>query len=804
MKTIVFSARGLLAVVACAAVAWVAVQAGEPTGKNGKVVYDPFSDLHQALPEATKPVPLPGAVIAVNPLELSQVLLPASAAVGWPGIAAVNPPDIPTPPDIPKLDIKDARPKINLDGFKQKPARADAKDIKDVIEFAVLVEPKEAKRGQTVRVTVVGIPALHWHAFALTMRAKDQVGKSGTLRFGNTPSFQALAPVEESQPEWHIDPDLKTGAWLHNKAFSWSFDVLILGNAAPGTQDFPFVASVQVCEKSCITGSFDLKVLITVLTSDAVPVTDDIKKRMQEKLPTLDTETPKTTATTIAPMERDHSASMARILKQIQPVGGYDSEESVIAFMLAGMFWGFISLITPCVFPMIPITVSFFLKQSEKEHHKPVTMAVVYCGTIVVVLTIAAAALLNFFRVLSISPYMNYGLGLLFIVFALSLFGMYDIELPSFLGRFTSEREGKGGLVGTVFMALTFTIISFACVAPFLGGFGGTAATVQRPWWHTLLGGLAFSATFAAPFFILALFPTLLKAMPKSGAWLNSVKVVMGFLELAAALKFFRAGELVNSSTGTSLFTYDFVLGLWIALSILCGLYLLGIFRLPHDSPVENLSVPRMLFSFVFLGLGLYMMPALFSPPPEEGPPRPDGAVYAWVNSFLLPESRPGKGEVWTGNLEYAVQQAREYRQKTGQAKLIFVDFTGATCTNCKINEQNVFSKGEVRKLFQPYILVQLYTDTVPIEFYSPEDRAQFKNDNTRQVNDAEVVNAGFQKKAFNDARLPLYVIFEPMLDGTIKTVGVYREGLINNQAEFAEFLRKPQAQIANGVRAGL
>src|SRR5207249_6079123 len=142
-----------------------------------------------------------------------------------------------------------------------------------------------------------------------------------------------------------------------------------------------------------------------------------------------------------------------------------------------------------CVFPMIPITVSFFLKQSEKQHHRPLTMAGVYCLTIVVVLTIAAVALLSLFREFSTNPYMNFGLGALFVFFALSLFGMYEIELPSFLARFTSAREGQGGLVGTMFMALTFTIISFACVAPFLGGFGGTAAAA-RPIWHNLLGGL--------------------------------------------------------------------------------------------------------------------------------------------------------------------------------------------------------------------------------------------------------------------------------------------------------------------------
>src|SRR5204863_3695042 len=136
-------------------------------------------------------------------------------------------------------------------------------------------------------------------------------------------------------------------------------------------------------------------------------------------------------------------------------------------------------------------------------------------------------AFLSFFRWLSVNPLMNFALGGLFIFFALSLFGMYEIELPSGLARFTSAREGQGGLVGTMFMALTFTIISFACVAPFLGGFGGTSAGSQISLLDRVLGGFAFAVTFASPFFVLALFPTLLKKLPRSGSWLNSVKVVM-------------------------------------------------------------------------------------------------------------------------------------------------------------------------------------------------------------------------------------------------------------------------------------
>src|SRR5205814_5092563 len=169
------------------------------------------------------------------------------------------------------------------------------------------------------------------------------------------------------------------------------------------------------------------------------------------------------------------------------------------------------------------------------------------------------------------------------------------IERAAFhLQQSTANRSSVGGIVGTVFMAISFTIVSFTCVAPFLGGFGGMASSGQFRTWELILGAMAFSGTFAAPFFVLVLFPSLLRKLPKSGGWLNSVKVVMGFLELAAALKFFRAGELILRPVPT-LFTFDLVLGMWVALALLCGFYLINLFRLGHDEPLESVSVPRFL-----------------------------------------------------------------------------------------------------------------------------------------------------------------------------------------------------------------
>jgi thiol:disulfide interchange protein DsbD len=384
----------------------------------------------------------------------------------------------------------------------------------------------------------------------------------------------------------------------------------------------------------------------------------------------------------------------------------------------------------------------------------------------------------------SVNPVMNLGLGGLFVVFALSLFGMYEIGLPAGLAQFTSAREGQGGLVGTMFMALTFTIISFACVAPFLGGFGGTAAGSHLTLAQRFLGGAAFSSTFAAPFFVLALFPGLLKRLPQSGAWLNSVKVVMGFLELAAALKFFRAGELVLLPTPV-LFTYDLVLALYIGIGLLCGLYLLGVYRLPHDTPLEHLGVSRMLFGLGFLALSAYLTPALFQAPGagEGQRSRPDGAVFAWVDSFLLPQETSDLP--WLGDLEGGLAEAR------ASHRLVFLDFTGVTCTNCKINEANVFSRPEVRTLLKQFVLVQLHTDKVPDRFYSLAERKSFGGGTSRQRADA-ARNLALERQQFNTEQLPLYVVVRPLGDGSFREVARYDEGKINDEAAFLRFLNTP------------
>jgi thiol:disulfide interchange protein len=428
-----------------------------------------------------------------------------------------------------------------------------------------------------------------------------------------------------------------------------------------------------------------------------------------------------------------------------------------------------------------------------RKGYSPVLLAAVYSSTIALVLTITGVLLSGLVQQFSSHWTTNLILGGLFFFFALSLFGMYDIVLPSSLGRLTSSGEGRGGLVGVVFMALTFTVISFACVAPFYGGFIGLSASASSAgdWLKLVLGALAFSVTFALPFFVLAIFPSLLKTLPKSGSWLNTVKVVMGFLEVAAAFKFLRAAELNLYQGKTEFLTYDLVLGVFIALSFACGLYLLGVYRLPHDHGAhETLGVPRLMFSLVFIGLAFYMLPALFTRANGEQQ-RPGGTVFAWIDAFLLPEDEgPATGSAvastsdrlaWGGDLADAL--------KMGEAenKLVFLDFTATTCTNCKYNERYVFTKPDVKGLLRRYVLVHLYTDNVPADYHSTTTGAQ---------------NHEFQKDVFRDVQLPLYAIVKAKADGGYEVLGQYNEGKINNVAGFARFLHEPLAGPGPDARA--
>jgi len=672
-----------------------------------------------------------------------------------------------------------------------------ANDFDDVGSITAEFTPKQAKPGQVVDLKLTVAPKSGWHTYPTAASAKQDYlnrvkpeytapkpGKPG-------PSMIVVGPVKDPAGAETVIKPGEPALLEYKQPATWNLKVVVSPKATAGTHPFDWNGfAIQICKEQCFnarTKNFPQLALDVLPGSEPVPAEyeAEVKAALGE---------------TAAPpkVEVKEESPGDRITKKHLPLEQYQSrlnevlasldkqtvkrEGGIATLLLTAMFWGLVSLATPCVFPMIPITVSLFLKQSNQSAGGAVKLAAVYSLTIIIVLGFSAITLLSVFYKLSVHPVTNVLLGALFIVFALSLFGMYEIVLPNSLLRAAESRRKQGGMIGTVFGAIAFSIVSFTCVAPFLGGFAGMVSSGQYSQVELVLAGLAFASAFAAPFFLLALFPSLLKKLPKSGGWLDSVKVVMGFLEVAAALKFFRTAEIRWLGTPTY-FTYDLVLAGWVVIAAACGLYLLNVYRLPHDEEKPNIGVPRLMIALMFLGLSVYLIPGMFKQPNGESQ-RPRGIVFAWIDAFLLPE-QTGTGDEfrWGVDLPGAIEKARE-EGATGIPKYVFVDFTGVTCSNCKANEREVFPKPQVAKLMKKYSLVQLYTDDVPAEFYSGSP-------DQRDLKEEGEANGLFQDKAFGTSQLPLYVILQPTPTGA-KVVGVYSEGKINNVEAFTQFLEAP------------
>lgn len=698
--------------------------------------------------------------------------------------------------------------------------------VHDIADVTFEVVPPKAKRGETVTAQLTIVPKKGAYTYPFFPKDPAQSSKNDLGKLSVTADYVFLPGVTDppgaKEKPREVDPGKTDQYYPELVPTVWKFSVVVPKAAAAGKKVLTLGdgTRLQVCnESNCFYLSRDElpKAELEVLDAEAAnPSAADLSAA--EKLlgggpargdPPPGPAGPNPAAPAPSAGAAGPAGESGR--KPARPLDEYQLELDVIranlvadgaggaadptgkpapqglgGFLATAALWGLISLVTPCVFPMIPITVSIFLKQAHGSLRERLKLAGVYSLTIITVLGFSAFALLKFMAALAAHPATNIALGVLFFVLALSLFGMYELTLPNVLVRRLQTKQAKGGVIGTVFGALAFTVISFTCVAPFLGGFAGISAAsagegslVGIPTTREVLGGLAFATAFAAPFFVLALVPGLLKALPRSGGWLDSVKVVMGFLELAAALKFLRTAEL-RLLPSPEYFTYDLVLAAWVAITAACGLYLLNVYRLPHDEERPNIGVPRLLFAAGFLGLAVYLAPALFKTP-EGKHPRPSGAVYAWVEAFLLPEHEAGTAGT---DLREAIELARKTK------KPVFVDFTGVTCTNCKINEQNVFPRQEVKGLLDQFVTVQLYTDEVPADAYRADPGK------ARRTDEAEA-NKSFEIAAFGTASLPTYVVLLPQADGRVRVfrepAGEQRdriEGKINDVADFAAFLR--------------
>ena len=416
---------------------------------------------------------------------------------------------------------------------------------------------------------------------------------------------------------------------------------------------------------------------------------------------------------------------------QVEGKGTAAAGGSLWSLILEAILWGFLMLLTPCVFPMVPMTVSFFLKQSEnvragrfKAFMYGLFIVLLYTVPICVIIGLTwvlggATVTADIFNWLSTHWLPNILFFVIFMVFAASFFGAFEITLPSSWTTRADSKSSKGGLLGVFFLALTLVLVSFSCTGPIVGTV--LIKSTQGEFWTPMVTMLAFSIAFALPFALLAFFPAMLKKLPKSGDWLNSVKVVLGFVEVALGLKFLSTAD---QTYHWHLLDREVYLAIWIVCFTLLGLYLLGKIRFKHDSPLEYVSVGRLALVIIDFAFVVYMIPGMWGAPLKalSGylPPLQTqdfvltpGAVSAAPSTIALPQSQDAQhilnmphGLKAYDNLEDGLAAAK------AQGKRVFVDITGHGCVNCREMEARVWSDPEVlRRLSQDFVMVSLYVD---------------------------------------------------------------------------------------------
>jgi len=463
---------------------------------------------------------------------------------------------------------------------------------------------------------------------------------------------------------------------------------------------------------------------------------------------------------------------------------------------IAGLIGGFLAFFMPCIFPMVPLTISYFTKRAGSKN-KGIGQAMIY-GLSIIVIYVAFGLLITVLfgsaglNAFSSSGLFNFFFFLVLVVFAISFFGAFEITLPSaFVNKIDQKADTSKGLGGIFFMAASLALVSFSCTGPIIGTLlveASSKGTLLGP----AIGMFGFALALALPFTISAIFPGFLSAMPKSGGWLNSVKVCLGFLELAFALKFLSAADLVWH---WEWFDREIFLVLWIVIFVLMGFYLLGKLKFSHDSDLPFVSVPRLflaLFSFAF---AVYMVPGLWGAPVSVlsglAPPMntqdfilTPGGSGATVTDTDFP-SKVKYDDVFKKPVGFTpffdLEEGLAYAKKVN--KPVMIDFTGWACVNCRRMEDDVWVKPAVGKLIKEYVLIQLYVDERGIKM--PEDKIHYSKILRHQTDDLGWWNGDFQATYYNTNSQPFYVLAGHDLKPLVTP-----QGAVFDPVEYANYLQ--------------
>jgi thiol:disulfide interchange protein len=600
----------------------------------------------------------------------------------------------------------------------------------DPIQWALTSDVTKAPPGATVPLHLKATFQEGWHLYSLTTPAGGPIPTTAAL--AENPAVKG-SKLYQPPPFRQLDKNFN----LDTETFEKEVDLPLTAELAPdakGSVELAANVRYQACnDRQCLpprkkTASFTVMVDPSAAAPAAfvVPVgyTEIKPGAVAVKVTSIGASAPSSNA----PAEA--------------ATGGLPT------FLITAFGLGLAAIFTPCVFPMIPITVSFFLNQRGG-----ILQAVVFSSGIVVLfcaLGLGVTAAVGPFGVnqLGANPWVNGFITLVFGAFALSLLGAFEITLPSSMLTKLDSASRRGGYLGTLLMGLTFALTSFACIGPFMGSL--LVASVQSKGLQPVLGMVSFAGGLASPFFFLAAFPGYLKKLPKSGGWLARVKVVMGFVLLAAMLKY---ASNIDQVLQLGWLTRERFLAGWFVLFALAGLYLLGLLKLEGNEEGDRLGIGRLLTASILLIFAFSLLPGMFGAPLGEL----DAYVPAATGGIL--SNRASTQQVWMKNqYQQALDQAR------AENKLVLVTFTGYSCTNCHWMKANMFPRPQIAEAASKLVLVELYTDGTDKE--SEE-------------------NQKLEDEKFSTNAMPYYAILDP--DG--KVIASFAKGMTTNTQVFLAFL---------------
>ena len=624
-----------------------------------------------------------------------------------------------------------------------------------------------------------------------------------TFDFVADPSYKLIGDIKAINPIDKFDDIFECNVRIFKKKGEFIQKVKILSNNLKLKGEYNY----QVCsdvDGKCIPfdDEFDFSNLkITTSTSEPPAITKPEEKQQESKeevteekidKPFNDQSNEEGNLVTVgeqANVSKSNYISNEGPILDKNLIVETDRDKSIIWFMIFAFVAGLAALLTPCVFPLIPMTVSFFTGQGKGKFQ-----ALMYGLSIIIIYTIIGSAIAPVMgpetaNHLSTEWIPNLIFFLVFIIFALSFFGLFEIAFPSSFVNSMDRKADKGGLVVVFFMAFTLVLVSFSCTGPIVGSI--LVSSAGGEFVKPIAGMFAFSLAFAIPFTLFTFFPGWLSSLPKSGGWLNTVKVVLGFIELALAFKFL---SIADQAFHWGILDRDINIAIWVVIFTMMGFYLLGKIRLPHDSPLEVVSVPRLIMALITFTFVIYLIPGLW------GAPLKALAGYLppmYTHDFdLVSETIDDDSYKLCDEPEYAdflhlphgLKGYFDYDQALAcaraQNKPLFIDFTGHGCTNCREMEAVVWSDPEVlQRLKDNYVIVALYVDD---KTELPEDQWYTSDYDNKVKKTIGKQNADLQIRRLNNNAQPFYILL-----GADEHVLVSPVSYDKNVQNFIKFLDK-------------